>query len=223
MSALGNKMFAAPEIINQVRSEFRPRTEPSLKKGGDQGASTTETISNYVADYGLLVDSYSMGHSIRYMMTGVQPGISVEDAIRQQNGGCIGELFSLCLANKNKSNQKRTVRYRSMDDLPSETCRLVGALTQILEKNRMSIRKARWSFPWIADVLEPQEEEKVERAPSFPQESEEFYRISHLPFATGKSIKTPNSKARRSTTATVPMDASSKTIDDTLDSSPLSF
>ena len=88
-------MFAAPEIVNEVRPQFRPRAEPNLKKGE---GNTTETISNYVADYGLLVDSYSMGHTIRYMMTGVQPGISVEDAILQQNGGAVGKLFSLCCA-----------------------------------------------------------------------------------------------------------------------------
>merc|ERR1711935_983659 len=82
MSALGNKMFAAPEIVNQVRSEFRPRIDPVLQEGGE--STTIETISNYVADYGLLVDSYSMGHTIRYMMTGVQPGISVEEAIKKQ-------------------------------------------------------------------------------------------------------------------------------------------
>lgn len=169
-------MFAAPEILNQVRPQFRERIEPNLKKNGE--AATTDTISNYVADYGFLVDAYSMGHTIRYMMTGVQPGISVEDAIFMQNGGVIGQLFSLCCGKKSDGeNQKRSVRYRTMDELPGDILRLVGALTQISEQKRLSVRKARQSFPWIVDVLQLADE-KQEQAPASDK-------ISHLPFATG--------------------------------------
>lgn len=218
MSALGNKMFAAPEIVNEVRPQFRPRAEPKLKKGE---GNTTETISNYVADYGLLADSYSMGHTIRYMMTGVQPGISVEDAILQQNGGAIGKLFSLCCAKSSGGDsQKRSVRYRSMDDLPGEILRLVGALTQISESNRLSIRKARWGVPWIADVLNRQMEEKQEQAASLPPASDE---ISHLPFATGNAEKPVAARSSTFTIATAAVDASGKTVDASPRDSILSF
>jgi hypothetical protein len=200
MSALGNRNFAAPEIIDQVRPRFRPRNEPNIGKP-DQG-STTETISNYVADYGLLVDSYSMGHTIRYMMTGVQPGISVEDAIKhQQRAGCIGNLFSPCFGGgSSNEKQKRSVRYRSMEDLPGEIYRMIGALTQTSEKIRLSIRRARWGDPWIADVLESQE--PPQEAP-LPQKGEEpsrgsFYSISYLPFADVKSTTNPGMKKRES-------------------------
>lgn len=231
MSALGNKNFAAPEIINEVRPQFQPRREPKIKvseQATENPTPTTETISNYVADYGLLVDSYSMGHTIRYMMTGVQPGISVEDAIQQQSGGCIGKLFSLCFGNGNTKSadgkQKRSVRYRSMEDLPGGIYRLVGALTQISEKDRISIRKARWYVPWIADVLDSEntqsreidDENKNEQkeAPLPPPASDEptpshstFTRISYLPFATTASQ----------------VDASGKTIDIEPTESALSF
>mmetsp|Transcript_234 Transcript_234/g.533 ORF Transcript_234/g.533 Transcript_234/m.533 type:complete len:502 (-) Transcript_234:457-1962(-) len=178
MSALGNKMFAAPEIINHVRDsdQYRPRAEVNLEKVGD--GNTTETISQFVADYGLLVDSYSMGHTIRYMMTGVQPGISVEDAIALQSGG----LFALCCGNKSgNDNQKRSVQYRSMDILPGEVLRLVGALTQISEKKRLSIRKARWNYPWITDVLQSQTEQEL--APNHPASDQ----ILPLSFASGNT------------------------------------
>lgn len=204
MSALGNKNFAAPEIINKVRTQYRPRTEPSLNQPNH--SQTTETISNYVADYGLLVDSYSMGHTIRYMMTGVVPGISVEDAMAQQQTTMwIKKVFSLCLgSSKNGKQQKRVVRYRRMYDLPGEVLRLVGALTQASEQKRLSIRKARWNFPWIADVLQSQKpptisfpadhptqtgekhEEKEGEAPASedPPIQNGFHHISYLPFAT---------------------------------------
>jgi len=162
MSALGNRMFAAPEIINQVRTEYRPRTDPKLGKS-EQSKATTDTISNYVADYGLLVDAYSMGHTIRYMMTGVQPGISVEDAIVQQNGGFLGQLFSMCFKKK-ENPQDRSVRYRRMEDLPNGVRKLIGSMTQTSTNSRLSIRKARWNVPWVFDVLEsenPQSEDRI--------------------------------------------------------------
>jgi len=214
MSALGNRNFAAPEIINQVR-EFRPRAEVEVGKGDPAVNGTTETISNFVADYGLLVDSYSMGHTIRYMMTGAQPGILVEEAIQEQSGGFLGKLFSLCLKD-NKSNQKRTVRYRRMEELPSDICRLVGAMTQISVQNRLSIRKARWSVPWIADTLEPQtpetgdSEEKDEGASSLSLQKATF-QIVHLPFATGKTRK-HIVRESDATIDTTMVDASGKTL-----------
>ena len=177
------RMFAAPEIINHVHPQFRERVDPNLRKSGEE--ATTETISNYVADYGLLVDAYSMGHTIRYMMTGVQPGISVEDAIFQQTGGPIGQLFSLCCGKKSGSeNQKRSVRYRHMDELSRDILRLVGALTQMSEQKRLSIRKARSSVPWITEVLQPRADEKQKHEP--PSD-----KISHLPFAVDDNAAEP--------------------------------
>lgn len=198
-SLRSGRMFAAPEILNQVRAsaEYRPRAEVNLNKDGD--GNTTETISQFVAEYGLLVDSYSMGHTIRYMMTGVQPGISVEDAMLLQRGG----LLALCCGNKS-DKQKRSVQYRNMDVLPGEVLRLVGALTQISEKNRLSIRKARWNYPWIADVLNSQTEQ--EQAPNHPASDQ----ITHLPFASGRTVNTRSSAASG---ATAVVDASGKTID----------
>jgi len=174
MSALGNLNFAAPEIVHKVRPRFRPRTELPIKRPEQTPrgqTSTTETISNYVADYGLLVDSYSMGHTIRYMMTGVRPGISIEDAIwQQQRGVWVKKLCSLCRGRRNsaKRKQERSVRIRSMEDLPGDIYRLVGALTQLAEEHRISIRKARWNVPWIADVLESQEQEQEPCPPTAP-------------------------------------------------------
>ena len=72
---MGNRHFTAPEIIDKVRHDDSAKETSGM-------LSVTETISEYVADYGLLVDSYSMGHTIRYMMTGVMPSESVDGAIQ---------------------------------------------------------------------------------------------------------------------------------------------
>ncbi|OEU17491.1 kinase-like protein [Fragilariopsis cylindrus CCMP1102] len=138
---LGNRNFAAPEIINKVK-----HATSEEKEGGI--SSVTETISEYVADYGLLVDSYSMGHTIRYCMTGVMPGESVEAAISTQNSFC----FKLCGGNK-KDQGKRSVHYRLTSELSEELQDLIKNLTEVSEKKRVSIRKARRSSPWINDVL----------------------------------------------------------------------
>lgn len=208
MSALGNRNFAAPEIINQVR----PRNKPNIGKP-DQG-STTETISNYVADYGLLVDSYSMGHTIRYMMTGVQPGLSVEDAIKhQQRAGCIAYLFLPCFGGGNgNEKQKRSVRYRSMEELPGEVYRMIGALTQTSEKIRLSIRKARWGDPWIADVFgsqEPSQEVPLAQNGEEPSRGS-FYSISYLPFADVKRESDHTTSTARASFVLEPTESSER-------------
>lgn len=110
------------------------------------------TISEYVADYGLVVDSYSMGHTIRYMMTGVMPNKSIEEAIRSQNSLC----RKLCGVSK-KQNGTRSVHYRDLKELPEDARELIKNLTELSEKNRLSIRKARRSVPWIRDVFEGKE------------------------------------------------------------------
>jgi len=233
--------FAAPEIINKVRLQYRPRAQLNVEKSKEGTTKivvqahvpTTETISDYVADYGLLVDSYSMGHSISYMMTGVQPGISVEDVILRQSGGFIGKFFSLCFGAGDKGKQqKRSVRYRRIEELPAELCHLIGSLTQVSEKKRISIRKARWNVPWINNVLESQKppsgendydnnEQNKEGLPpplldeqaSIQHENNGFYHISYLPFATGNTTK-PITRESDVTTCNTRVDASVKTIND---------
>jgi serine/threonine protein kinase len=110
----------------------------------------TETISEFVSEYGLLVDAYSLGCTIRYMVTGVPPHKSVSDAISDQEWSWITKLLCGC-ASRNKSN-KRTPHYRYLEALPGEVQRLVKKLTETSEKNRTSVRSAR-RYPWIADAL----------------------------------------------------------------------
>ena len=147
MSALGNRNFAAPEIINHVNRE-------SLKletttKGGTR-PDVTDTLSEFVSEYGLMVDAFSLGCTFRYMMTGVPPHLKVEEAIALQNS-CCAKLFG-----KKKDPKKREVEYRHLEELPAELQRLILGLMDKNEKTRTSIRAAK-RYVWISEVLADQE------------------------------------------------------------------
>jgi hypothetical protein len=168
MSTLGNRNYAAPEIVNKVREFSAQDKKKETQKDIQQkktASETTKTISEFVADYGVLVDSYSMGHTIRYMMTGVMPGVSVEDTIKkQQRAGRAKKVFSkLGMSKKKKAaagKGPRKPRYRSLYDLPGQLFLLVERLTEVSPYNRMSIRNARRTVPWVRDVLSFQEQPK---------------------------------------------------------------
>lgn len=166
MSTLGNRNYAAPEIVNKVREFSAQDKKKELQKDLERRTSeTTKTISAFVADYGLLVDSYSMGHTVRYMMTGVQPGISVEDTIKKQQRSAMAKKvlskFGLGKKKKKKTTTEtkgtkegpRKPQFRSQEDLPGQVVLLIQELTELSPHKRISIRKARRMAPWIADVL----------------------------------------------------------------------
>jgi len=147
MSALGNRNFCAPEVRKGIAS-----VAPTKRKGHQ----ITETISGYVSQYGLLVDSYSLGYTYRYMMTGVQPNRSVERAIAEQKSPlnrCLRCLKKILASKARKEKpEKRKVRYRRMRELPDEAQYLIEDLTEVEERKRLSVRGAR-RRSWVDDVL----------------------------------------------------------------------
>ena len=199
MSTLGNRNYAAPEIVNKVRrrSAWDKKLERRQKRER-QCSETTKTISDFVADYSLLVDSYSMGNTIRYMMTGVRPGLSVDEVIRKQQRSAkakkiVGKLLRLKKSNEHSSNSSRKPIYRSMGDLHGQIYLLIQNLTQTLPNERISIRKARRTVEWISDVLSFQEvTDSKEAAPLYhtldrvsEEQLQSLYESHYLPLATG--------------------------------------
>jgi serine/threonine protein kinase len=167
MSTLGNRHFAAPEILGKVRHITPQEKKTETLDHQKRASETTKTISEYVADYGVLADSYSMGHTIRYMMTGVRPGVSVEDTVRkQQRSGMTKKVLTklglkkkktaASVEQKKKKKKPRKPFYRSLNDVPGMILVLVEDLTEFSVHRRVSIRKAR-RYPWISDVLAFQE------------------------------------------------------------------
>ena len=144
MSALGNRNFAAPEIINHVNRETLETTNGA--------PAVTDTLSEFVSEYGLMVDAFSLGCTLRYMMTGVPPHQTVAEAIALQNS-CCAKLFG-----GKKDPKKREVEYRHLEELPAEVHRLITGLMDKNEKTRTSIRAAK-RYVWISDVLADEENE----------------------------------------------------------------
>ena len=170
MSALGNRNFAAPEIVNNVQRDGT-QSKTASSANGPPG-ELTDTISEYVSDYGLMVDAYSMGHTLRYFMTGVPPYLTISEAIAEQDSIC----SKLC--GGKKKTGRRSVQYRPLSELPTEVQRLIEHLTERVESKRISIRKARRTYPWINDVFEHTDRQESE------EQRHSLGEISYLPLAT---------------------------------------
>jgi serine/threonine protein kinase len=156
MSAVGNRNFCAPEIMEDMTDDLDTEKKTTLTSSSK--ASITETLSTCVSEYGLMVDAYSLGYTFRYMMTGARPPRLAEDALAEQKS--LARRFSRWAKKKISSKSlTRKKRYRLESDLPMEAQMLLLNLTERLERNRMSVRAARRSCQWIADVLPKMEEE----------------------------------------------------------------
>jgi serine/threonine protein kinase len=125
MSAVGNRSYAAPEIINGVHDTSQHMEDVRIltSSSGHFVTDVTRTLSEHVAYYGLLVDSYSVGNVIRYCMTGVAPNLDVSDTIALENH----VIFKLCgclcalLPGGHRSHRpKRRIQYRSIGSIPRE-------------------------------------------------------------------------------------------------------
>jgi len=157
MSALGNRMYAAPEIINGVQD--RSRHHNGSINGSEHAASNidiTKTLSRHVSNYGMMADAFSLGNTLQYMMTGVPPGHNVSEYIRNQNHP-LALLFrciaSHCCANDEKVNAGRTYQYHGWRDLPDEVSKLIRGMTHTDVSQRTSVRSAR-RYNYIRAVFE---------------------------------------------------------------------
>jgi serine/threonine protein kinase len=148
MSALGNRNFAAPEIISNVTRE--QNSHPNLTESEE--VDITDTISEFVSDYGLLVDAFSLGCTIRYMMTGVPPHRRVEDVLAEQKS--LGKRFTHWVGKRTGPSDpnKRKKKYTLLDDLPRSVSHMIAGMTEISVKKRLSVRAAS-RYPWIFEVL----------------------------------------------------------------------
>jgi serine/threonine protein kinase len=158
MSAIGNRMYAAPEITKGIEKNPDLSGNPGTVSTDSyhRNVDVTQTLSGHVSYYGLQVDAYSIGNTIKYMMTGVPPDEDVNQAIAAQNHPIakFGRFLGKKLAKKNTSEKKvRKVKYRSIPDIPAEVVRLIKGCTELDTQRRTSVRMARLYYPWIDDVL----------------------------------------------------------------------
>mmetsp|Transcript_19226 Transcript_19226/g.31943 ORF Transcript_19226/g.31943 Transcript_19226/m.31943 type:complete len:245 (-) Transcript_19226:1686-2420(-) len=145
LSALGNREYAAPEVKNRVHQKDPVDESRHLK--------VTNTLSEFVSDYGMVADAFSVGSTARFVLTGVPPHENVEEVVARHNNPVskatrwIGKKLS-----KTKTNKKPKKRYRSSTDIPIEALRLIKGMTQPNANKRTTVRDARM-HPYIEEVL----------------------------------------------------------------------
>jgi serine/threonine protein kinase len=140
MSALGTKAYAAPEI----RKKLRQKTDEDYEK-------TNAAMTECVADYGMIVDAYSVGWTLRVAMTGVPPNFTLSEYMKERDSvvleGEEEEVVETCCCMKGEFRPFVKVREPSM--LPYEATLLVTTMTEKTPENRMTVREAQL-HPWIA-------------------------------------------------------------------------
>jgi serine/threonine protein kinase len=155
MSAVGTRKYAAPEVTKNIEKNLDPDLENNNSK--HLNVDVTKTLSDHVSYYGLLVDAYSVGNNIKYMLTGVPPDEDVNEAIAAQNHPVakLGRFLGKKMGKKAKPDavKQRKIKYRPFSKIPPEVVRLIKGCTHFDPHQRTSIRMARM-YPWIDDVLE---------------------------------------------------------------------
>ena len=156
MSALGTKAYAAPEIKHQLRNKT---TEDHEK--------TNAALTECVADYGMIVDAYSVGWTLRVILTGVPPSSTISKYMRKYHGqepstDLYDEVSCCCTFlfgspdeddaknsdEENKSKVKPNFRVRDTDEMPRQATLFISSLTKKDPEERMSIRQAQL-HPWV--------------------------------------------------------------------------
>ena len=105
------------------------------------------TLGACVSSYGMIADAFSVGATIRHMVTGVAPSENVEEFIAFKNRPL--KLLMRSLKKRiQKDNPKRMKIYRTSSDLPDDVKDLIQSLTNSNAKQRATVRSAT-SHPWI--------------------------------------------------------------------------
>jgi len=137
MSALGTKAYAAPEIKHQLRNKNQDDVEKSL-----------EALTECVADYGMIVDAYSVGWTLRVILTGIPPNVTISEYMRKValKREQIGENCCLCF--KSKAPPPPELKVRDISQLPKDATLLISMLTRTKPENRITVREAQ-KHPYI--------------------------------------------------------------------------
>jgi serine/threonine protein kinase len=154
LSAVGNRNYAAPEMLKGMRT-FKKLLNLSSSKSGSgkltkdqkKKAIHERSLADAVSDYGMSADAYSVGTTLRFMLTGVPPDVSVNEFLASKNS--VMSKFGRNLKKSfGKGKDKRKKRYKYTSDLPKEAAKVVLGLTHWNEASRTTVRSAR-NYDWI--------------------------------------------------------------------------
>ena len=140
MSALGTKAYAAPEI----RKKLRHKNEEDLEKAN---AAMTECV----ADYGMIVDAYSVGWTLRVVLTGVPPNFTISEYLQEREHATLEEeieeqlpRFCCCFG----GSDSKHIIVRDPSRIPHDAALLIASMTERNPENRMTVREAQ-NHPYI--------------------------------------------------------------------------
>ena len=129
MSALGSRAFAAPEV-KKVRN----------KSDGEEAGTAM------VSDYGLIADAFSIGATVRVLLTGVPADASEMDYISSQDNFLINVARLIFSCGKGDGKRKR--RFKFLNEVPKPARGLVTKLMRANYAERISVPLAR-EEDWI--------------------------------------------------------------------------
>jgi len=131
MSALGTKAYAAPEIKHDLRN----KTQDDIDR-------SKEALTECVADYGMIVDAYSVGWTLRVVLTGIPPNVTISQYMSKITAAqeVVGD--SGCMCCKAAPPKPRQVKVRDISELPKDATLLISYLTKTKPEERMTVREA---------------------------------------------------------------------------------
>ena len=154
LSAVGARKFADPSIFRTIRDNLSAsirsmnssinRSSMSHKK-----ERRLKSFSASVADYSLTADSYSIGCTIKHIVTGVPPGYIVSDFIAEKK-----RPFKAVLNAMKRTKRTRPKMYRELSDLPESLADIIQKMTTIDSRKRLTVRAAT-QHPWIESLVGP--------------------------------------------------------------------
>ena len=156
--AVGTRSYAAPEILSGIRSLNNLNSSLRRSTGGGQSAHRAipppPAKGACVSSYGMVADAFSVGATIRHMVTGVPPNVDVEDFLARRDrpmmklSRYLGRRCALLLPSNGRKGGRRTRRYRSSADLPHDVRNLIHGLTHYDPRRRATVRSAT-RHPWF--------------------------------------------------------------------------
>lgn len=145
---MGTRSYAAPEILGGIRNRRNVLNRSLSGSRSAHNKGRKKTLGECVSSYGMIADAFSVGATIRHMVTGVPPSENVEEYIANKNRPLKLLIRSLKHRISKDNPKQRVKKYRMSSDLPEDVKDLIQNLTHSNAKRRATVRSAT-SHPWI--------------------------------------------------------------------------
>ena len=124
MSALGSRAFAAPEITSNVQEK----------------STRSTALTSHVSEYSLIADAYSIGATIKVLLTGVPADKNEMEFISSQDN-ILSLISQMCCGKKGDKNRRK--KYKFIDETPKPARELVVKLMKPNYAERLTVPLAR--------------------------------------------------------------------------------